>query len=201
MLVVDFSTALAAFTTIVCVVIAKIIASAWTPDLPVETLINRWAQKPSSFLSVWGLTVHIREVGTRGIGGPPVVLLHGTASFLRTWDGWASSLAASGRNVFSMDLPGFGLTGPYLDGSDYTIERYVDFVIAVLDAADYGSAPVVLVGNSLGGHIAYMVALRYPSRVCRLVLVDAAGTGTPWHRVPPAMRLTQVSRGSAWPRS
>lgn len=163
------------------------------PDLPLDVLVSRWAQPPSRFVRVWDMDVHVREVGPSG--GPAVVLLPGTSADLHTWDGWASTLAAAGQRVLAMDLPAFGLTGPYLDGRPYTLENYADFVVAVLDAAGFASAPVTLCGNSLGGQVALEVALRHPSRVAALVLVDAAGTDTPWKRVPLAFRVAQVGWG------
>lgn len=166
--------------------------NAYAPDIPLAILSERWAKPPSSFVNVRGVQVHIRESGERD--GSPIVLLHGTSADLHTWDDWTTALVASGYSVLAMDIPAFGLTGPNIDGN-YTIQYYAEFVVEVLDKADFRS-PVALAGNSLGGQIALEVALQYPHRVNRLILLDAAGTSTPWLRLPVAFVLAQVSRSS-----
>lgn len=152
------------------VLVAGFIAWAWAPDLPLEELKARWAPPPSQFIDVQGLLVHVRDEGPRD-DPLPIVLVHGTASSLHTWAGWAGELART-RRVIRFDLPGFGLTGPSASG-DYTMDAYVRFMAALLDRL--GVARCVLGGNSLGGEVAWATALAYPQRVARLILVDAAG--------------------------
>ena len=89
-----------------------------------------------------------------------------------------------------MDLPGFGLTGPD-QHDDYSIANYVRFVRAVLDSLHVTRA--VLAGNSLGGAIAWSVALDDPARVARLVLVDAAGYPMHPTSVPIGLRIARSS--------
>jgi pimeloyl-ACP methyl ester carboxylesterase len=88
-----------------------------------------------------------------------------------------------------MDLPGFGLTGPAPDG-DYRMERYADFIAALMD--QLGVRRAVLAGNSLGGGIAWHTAVRHPERVSRLVLVDATGYPLQSTSVPLGFRLAQI---------
>jgi pimeloyl-ACP methyl ester carboxylesterase len=146
------------------------VAVAWAPDVPVESLTARWAPPPSRFLATDGMRVHLRDEGPRD-DSLPVVLIHGTSSSLHTWDGWTDSLRTT-RRVIRFDLPGFGLTGPSPD-SDYSIAAYVRVVGHVLDSL--GVSRAVVAGNSLGGWIAWRFAVAVPTRVARLVLVDAAG--------------------------
>jgi pimeloyl-ACP methyl ester carboxylesterase len=146
------------------------VAWAWAPDRPLDELKARWAQPPSQFIEVEGLPVHVRDEGPRD-DPLPIVLVHGTASSLHTWDGWAAPLSHT-RRVIRFDLPGFGLTGPNATG-DYTMAAYVRFMDALLQRL--GVARCVLGGNSLGGEVAWATALAYPQRVQRLILVDAAG--------------------------
>ena len=73
------------------------------------------------------MRVHYHDEGA----GPPLVLIHGTASSLHTWEGWASRLS-SHRRVVRLDLPGFGLTGAAPDG-DYRPERLARVVGELLD--------------------------------------------------------------------
>lgn len=145
-------------------------AANWAPDVPVDTLKPTWAPPPSQFISIEGMQVHLRDEGPRD-DSVPIVLLHGTSSSLHTWDGWADSLRLT-RRVIRFDLPGFGLTGPSASG-DYSMEANLAFVTRVLAALE--TKRVVLGGNSLGGWIAWRMALANPTLVQRLILVDAAG--------------------------
>ena len=158
---------------IVIAVVAALLAGLalfLEPDRPVESLTERWAQPPSQFVEVAGLRVHLRDEGPRD-DAEPILLLHGTSASLHTWEGWVAALRGT-RRVITVDIPGFGLTGPAADG-DYSIAAYVRFVGAVLDTL--GVQRAVVGGNSLGGQIAWEAAVAYPDRVSRLILVNAGG--------------------------
>ncbi len=146
------------------------VLATWAPDRPVQQLAAKWATAPSQFLPVNGIQVHLRDEGPRD-DPLPIVLLHGTAASLHTWDGWVSGLSSQ-RRVIRFDLPGFGLTGPHPE-DDYTMASYVRFVGAVVD--QLGIQQFVLAGNSLGGQIAWGAALAMRQRVRQLVLIDSAG--------------------------
>lgn len=146
------------------------VAATWAPDRSVDELRARWATPPSQFLAMNGYQVHLRDEGPRD-DPAPIVLLHGTSASLHTWDGWAQELSKT-RRVIRFDMPGFGLTGPAPD-NDYRLEAYVRFVTGVLDSL--GVQRCVLGGNSLGGRVAWGVAVAHPERVQKLVLVDAGG--------------------------
>jgi pimeloyl-ACP methyl ester carboxylesterase len=146
------------------------LALNWEPDRSVAELSPKWAQAPSRMLAVQGMQVHVRDEGPRD-DPMPIVLLHGTSDSLHTWNAWAQALVPQ-RRVIRFDLPGFGLTGPQPQG-DYSIDAYVRFVLALMDTLQVPQA--VLGGNSLGGQIAWGVAVAAPQRVGRLLLVDAAG--------------------------
>lgn len=144
------------------------------PDLPVESLVGRYAPPPSDFVEVRGQVVHLRDEGPRD-DPEPIVLIHGTGASLHTWEGWVRALKPA-RRVITFDLPGFGLTGPF-DGAyapdDYRGETYARFVIDLLNHLRVERA--VLGGNSLGGEVAWRTAVLAPVRVARLILVDPAG--------------------------
>ncbi|MES2714252.1 MAG: alpha/beta fold hydrolase [Pseudomonadota bacterium] len=144
------------------------------PDRPVETLVARWAPPPSEFLDLGGQLVHYRDEGPK-TDAAPMVLLHGTSASLHTWDGWAQALRIQ-RRVIRLDLPAFGLTGPFSGpyaGQTYTGANYARFVLDMLDKL--GVQRFVVAGNSLGGEVAWRLAAAAPQRVAQLVLVDAAG--------------------------
>jgi pimeloyl-ACP methyl ester carboxylesterase len=159
----------------------------WAPDRPASELAARWAGPPSEFHPIAGLTAHLRDEGRRG-DPMPVVLLHGTSASLHTWDGWVEVLAPE-RRVVRVDLPGFGLTGPAPD-DDYRIERYVEFVTALLDAL--GIERCVLAGNSFGGWVAWETALAQPGRVGALILVKSAGYPLEPQSVPIGFRIAGI---------
>ena len=166
-------------------------------DLPLVDLKARWGGPPSRFLPMDGIEVHWRDEGpgatdradahhaapgaaTAGAATaapaaaaepPTILLLHGNASSLHTWDGWARRLAPTMR-VVRLDLPGFGLTGPHPSG-DYSGAATVDFLERFVDAA--GMKRFAIAGNSLGGYYAWRFALRHPDRVTRLILIDSVG--------------------------
>ncbi|MGY1823774.1 alpha/beta fold hydrolase [Geodermatophilus sp. SYSU D00079] len=124
--------------------------------------------------------VHHVDFGGRD-DGPTLVLVHGLGGSHLNWDLLAPLLTPHGR-VHALDLPGFGRSEP---GGRTT--RVRDNV-AVLDRfiRDVTGAPVVLVGNSMGGMISLLEAARAPARVSGLVLVDPAVPG-PRGRLDPAV--------------
>jgi pimeloyl-ACP methyl ester carboxylesterase len=170
-----------------CVFAAAGILATWAPDKPVSALTARWAQPPSQFMEVDGMQVHVRDEGPRD-DPMPILLLHGTSASLHTWDGWAQSLSGQ-RRVIRFDLPAFGLTGPN-PNNDYSIAAYVHFVGGMADKL--GVKKFVLVGNSLGGQIAWAAALALPQRVSKLVLVDAAGYPFQSSSVPIGFRIARI---------
>ena len=157
------------------------------PDRSLESLIPRWAPPPSDFIDIDGLLVHYRDQGPSG-DPLPLVLIHGTGSSLHTWEGWAAELSKTHR-VISFDLPGFGLTGPDADG-DYRDARYIAFVRNLLARLGVGRA--IVGGNSLGGEIAWQLALADPARVAGLILVDAAGHDFVPESMPLGFRIARI---------
>ena len=163
------------------------VAWNWAPDRSLADLKPRWALPPSEFLAIDGMLVHLRDQGPRD-DPAPIVLLHGTSASLHTWEGWVTALQAK-RRVISLDLPGFGLTGPFPDG-DYRMSHYSAFLAHVLDQLQVPRA--VVAGNSFGGQLAWQFALDHPQRVERLVLVDAAGYPRNATSIPIGFRLAQI---------
>ncbi|MBH1986576.1 MAG: alpha/beta hydrolase [Burkholderiales bacterium] len=164
----------------------------WEPDRQLGTLMARWAPEPSTFLELDGMQVHIRDTGPRD-DAVPVVLLHGMSSSLHTYEHWQTELQGQ-RRVISMDLPGFGLTGASPQG-DYRIDAYTRFVLRLLDTL--GVKQVVLVGNALGGEIAWQTAVLAPDRVRKLVLIDADGYQPSVLSMPIAFQVASM-RGLRW---
>ena len=158
---------------ILAVVVVGLCAWLYAPDKPASVLKAQYAQPPSVFLDVAGLTLHVRDTGPRA--APAIVLLHGFGSSLQTWDDWARDLERDHR-VIRYDLPGFGLTGADPSG-DYTDARAVAVLLALLDRLGVQRASIV--GNSMGGRIAWMFAAQHPERTDKLVLVSPDGFASP----------------------
>lgn len=147
-------------------------------DLAPEVVKSRYASDESKFIQLGGLQqgiqLHYRDEGLSAVENPdaPVLfLLHGIMASLHTWDGWVETLSNDFR-IIRVDIPGFGLTGPYADGI-YNIERSVDMVDQLSDKLGINS--FFLAGNSMGGYISWNFAAAHPEKVKRLILVDAAG--------------------------
>ncbi|HCM05619.1 MAG TPA: alpha/beta hydrolase [Oceanospirillales bacterium] len=147
-------------------------------DLAPEDVNSRYANQESQFITLGGLQqgikLHYRDEGIsveENPNAPVLFLLHGIMASLHTWDGWIESLQDDFR-IIRVDIPGFGLTGPYADGI-YNIDRAVDMVDQLTDALEIDS--FFLAGNSMGGYISWNVALQHPDKVKRLILLDAAG--------------------------
>jgi len=164
---------------------------ARAPDRAVETLVVRWAPPPSEFIDLGGQLVHYRDEGPK-TDPLPIVLLHGTSASLHTWEGWSRALRGQ-RRVISLDLPAFGLTGPFAGpyaGQAYTGPHYARFVLDLLDRL---AVPrFVVAGNSLGGEVAWRIAASAPQRVAQLVLVDAAGYAIEPGDLPLGWRIARL---------
>jgi pimeloyl-ACP methyl ester carboxylesterase len=111
--------------------------------------------------------VRLRYV--RAGAGPPVVLLHGFASSIVTWRDVIPPLARA-HDVVAVDFPGFG--GSEIR-SGLPPSAYPRLVEGLMDRLAIARAS--LVGNSMGGGAAVVVAARSPERVDRLVLIDSVG--------------------------
>ena len=139
-------------------------------DRPVKELIPIYANSSSQFMSILGMQVHYRDQGVQS-DSVPLILLHGMSSSLNTWDSVVFYLA-NHRRVISLDLPGFGLTGPSPENM-YNFDYYNKFIDSFTRRLQL--AKFTLVGNSMGGSIAWNYALFNPAVVDKLVLIDAAG--------------------------
>lgn len=136
-------------------------------DIPVSEVEARYKLKESKFMEIGGMRVHYTDEGK----GEVVLLVHGTAASLHTWQAWVDVLKKDFR-VIRMDLPAFGLTGPAPD-RNYSIDSYVKFLRQFL--AELKIRQISIAGNSLGGQIAWHYTAAYPDDVNKLILIDSAG--------------------------
>lgn len=139
-------------------------------DRPLKELIPIYANSSSQFMPILGMQVHYRDQGVQS-DSVPLILLHGMSSSLHTWDSVVLQLATQKR-VISLDLPGFGLTGPSPENT-YNFDYYNKFIDSFSRRLQIKR--FTLVGNSMGGAIAWNYALHNPVAVSRLILIDALG--------------------------
>lgn len=147
--------------------------------VPAESL----ADEDSKFIEVNGVNVHYKIYGK---DEPVLILLHGFGASLFSWHEVTTPLAEYGT-VIAYDRPAFGLTERPLEWegeNPYSQDAQVELVIGLMDAL--GVEKATLVGNSAGGTVSMLTALKYPERIESLILVDPAvyaGGGAPaWIR-------------------
>jgi pimeloyl-ACP methyl ester carboxylesterase len=119
--------------------------------------LSRYVDLPSS-------TVNVMDYGG---SGPLMVLIHGLGGSIANWDVVAPRWAERCR-VLALDLPGFGLSPP---GRDWALETLEE---AVVELIEHLGGRALVVGNSMGGLIAEMVAAHRPDVVSDLVLISPA---------------------------
>jgi pimeloyl-ACP methyl ester carboxylesterase len=131
-----------------------------------EDLDPETAGAPGSFIDINGVRLHYVEAGR----GDPVILIHGWNGSTFNYRYTIPELAQHFR-VIAPDLKGYGFSERPKHG-DYSLSGQVELVRGLMDRLGIERAAVV--GHSMGGDIAMRFAGRYPERVGRLVLVDAA---------------------------
>ena len=130
--------------------------------------INAFAQAPQEkSVTVFGAKIHYIEMGDAA--KPKVILLHGLGGSTLNWQTNTAAIAQN-YHVFALDQVGFGKP---TSRCKYRVGTYVDFLDKFMSELKIEKAS--LVGNSMGGWVAGWMAIKYPNRVEKLVLADAAG--------------------------
>jgi pimeloyl-ACP methyl ester carboxylesterase len=115
--------------------------------------------------------VRFRYLQGGATSGTPVLLLHGWPTWAEVWLPVAWVIGAR-HPWIAPDLPCQGRSSP-LPGKDRTLTAYRKAIAAFVDALDLPRFAVV--GNSMGGTLAFMLALDRPASVAKTVVLDAAG--------------------------
>src|SRR6187399_3194944 len=139
----------------------------------------------SKFVSVDGARVHYQEFGDAS--KPTLVMIHGYTASLYVWKTVAPMLADAGFHIVALDLLGFG----YSDKPswfDYAITSQARMVARFMNRLGIGRATIV--GSSYGGAVAATLALDYPERVEKLVLVDTVSNDN--LRNHPILKLASI---------
>lgn len=120
------------------------------------------------FLDLGGARIYYYAAGSRG-AGEPVVFLHGFPTSSHLWNG-VVPLVPEGRRVVVVDLLGFGRSDRP-GGRDVSVRGHAERIIALLDALRINYACIV--GHDVGGGIAQSIAVRHPTRVSHLCLINS----------------------------
>lgn len=132
-----------------------------------------------------GLRFHLEDHGE----GAPVLLLDGWPDSSLLWQHQIPALSEAGFRLIAPDLRGFGLSDRPGEVAAYALTRLVSDVTGIMDAVDVGNAHVV--GHDWGAALAWELAIHYPERVGRMVVLS----------VPhPAVPLTLEQREKGWYR-
>jgi pimeloyl-ACP methyl ester carboxylesterase len=125
--------------------------------------------------------------------GPPVILIHGFGGALWQWEHQQGSLAA-GHRIVTLDLLGSGFS----DKPDiaYTPARLVESFRGFMDALNIPRAS--LVGNSMGAGVVIGMALTYPERVSRMVLIGGFPDHVREKLTSPLMQRAIDTWAPAW---
>lgn len=135
-------------------------------------------------IAINGLQLHYVEWGSRG--NPALVLLHGFQSNAHTWDTFSQATADT-YHVLALDQRGHGDTSWAPDGN-YAAASSVSDIAGFITALHL--APAVVIGHSMGGRHAAMIAAEHPEQVKKVVIVDTAAEF-------PATRLAARHQQSA----
>jgi len=169
---------------------------ALAAGLGLLALHDRPPVTPGSWLATASLEARHETVEGRLVryvragSGHAVVLVHGFGSSIYTWKDVIPALAQS-HDVVALDLPGFGESD---QPADLSFEDLPRAVLGLMDRL--GIERAALVGNSMGGAAAALVAAESPGRVSALVLIDAAGFDMGPSERPRLVRFAMSPAGS-----
>jgi pimeloyl-ACP methyl ester carboxylesterase len=122
----------------------------------------------SWFARANGVRVHYQEAGEED--APPIILIHGFISSNSIWSHVLLPLARKGFRVIAPDLPGYGYSEKPAHAS-YSIQEQAQAMVALMDRL--GIKKAIIAGASYGGAVAATMALDYPDRVHKLIMIGA----------------------------
>lgn len=171
-----------------------LIGFLWTPDKARSTLEARYLKPSDTLVTVAGTRIRVRDTGSKDASLTPVIMIHGFGSSLETWEAWAASLDDN-RRIIRFDLPGSGLSDP--DATEnYTDARTMRLLLSLMDALGLERADII--GNSIGGRIAWRFAAQHPDRVRKLVLVSPDGFASPGFDYGKTAEVPAIMSAMRW---
>jgi pimeloyl-ACP methyl ester carboxylesterase len=107
-----------------------------------------------------------------GVGGRPLLLVHGFTGAKEDFTEWLDRLAAAGWHAVAADNRGHGASEKPDHDTEYTFELLADDLLALAGDLWGAGSSFALLGHSMGGMVAQVLALRVPEHVDALVLMD-----------------------------
>ncbi|MBQ4832583.1 alpha/beta hydrolase [Pseudoalteromonas sp. MMG010] len=172
---------------IVFIIVFVLFLYSYAPEIDSKQLIQKWQTSDSKFIDINGLKVHYHDQGNDD--SDVLIMLHGLSASSYTWENLNQYLANDYR-IISLDLPGFGLTGPWPNSQDYRTLHYQQFV--ELFIKKLGLKRYSLVGNSFGGEIAWRIAKHNPLHVNKLILINATCRPAPYSKRLLAWQIAAI---------
>lgn len=124
--------------------------------------------------------------------GDPLVLIHGYADSAYSWHKNDEALRALGFRTIMVDQPGLGKSGTPGPGYRFTVGNQAEAVLRFVDGL--GIDRFDLVGHSMGGGVALLLAMRYASRVGKVVAISPACFSPPRRPVLSYPLMDRVAR-------
>jgi pimeloyl-ACP methyl ester carboxylesterase len=155
-------------------------------EIPEGQMIGQTSR--DHFTTIDGIRYHYTEYPAPG---RDVLLIHGFSSSTYTWEKVAPSLQQLGYHVWALDMKGFGWSDKPR-GAAYDTVTLTEEVRKWMDAM--GLKDAVIAGNSLGGGVAWLMALMHPDKVHSLILVDAAAYPI---EMPSVMKMSALPLSAA----
>lgn len=123
-----------------------------------------------SFIDVDGINTNYHDCGN----GDPVILLHGSGPGVSAWANWRLNMNEIGKRnrVIAPDIVGFGFT-QRPENNNYSMNLWVNHIISFMDKLGIETASIV--GNSFGGALALALAVKFPKKVHKLILMGSVG--------------------------
>jgi epoxide hydrolase 4 len=120
------------------------------------------------YIETNGIKLHVMETGPKD--GPMILFLHGFPEFWYAWRKQLPYFAEKGYLVVAPDQRGYNLSDKPEGIAAYKIDELAKDIIGLLDA--YGRKQIFLVGHDWGASVSWWVALKYPERIQKLVILN-----------------------------
>lgn len=122
-------------------------------------------QANEKFIQINGHRMSYLEQGE----GPPVILIHGIPTSNLLWRRVMPRLATT-RKVYAPDMLNYGKSDKPID-ANVSIDAQSRFIVQLMDQLNLKAADIV--AHDIGGGVAQLIAVNYPERVRKLVLIDS----------------------------
>lgn len=170
-------------------VVLVILMAACSSPSPIPPYFEAFERIPIHTVDVKGQLMAYLDVGD----GQPLILIHGFGGSMWQWEHQQRPLSAAFR-VITPDLIGSGLSSK--PDIEYRPEQMLDYFVGFMDALQIRQA--TLVGNSMGAGLAIGMALAYPDRVSRLVLIGGLPSNVRERLTSPSIKRALDTPAPSW---